>query len=109
MRMLLAGQWVDRDKSIEVRDPFDDSVIDTVPAATAEDVETALGAADAARGVARAMTSYERSQILLKTAAIVADHLETGRYDEAAAKLRDLFRENFETHGYERLGIESVM
>jgi glyceraldehyde-3-phosphate dehydrogenase (NADP+) len=76
MKMLLAGQWVDRDKSIEVRDPFDDSLIDTVPAATADDVETAFAAADAARGVARTMTTYERSQILLKAAAIVADNLE---------------------------------
>ena len=76
MKMLLAGQWVDRDKTIDVRDPFDNSLIDTVPAATAEDVETALAAADAARGVARGMSAYERSQILLKTAAIVADNLE---------------------------------
>ena len=44
--------------------------------AAADDVETAFAAADAARGVARAMTTYERSQILLKTASIVADNLE---------------------------------
>ena len=76
MKMLLAGQWVDRDKTIEVRDPFDDSPIDTVPAATAADIETAFAAANAARQAARTMTTYERSQILLKTAAIVADNLE---------------------------------
>jgi glyceraldehyde-3-phosphate dehydrogenase (NADP+) len=76
MKMLLAGQWVDRDKTIDVRDPFDDSLIDTVPAATADDVDTALAAAAAAREVARAMTTYQRSQILLKTASIVADNLE---------------------------------
>ena len=61
MKMLLAGQWVDREKTIDVRDPFDDSLIDTVPAATANDVETALATADAARGVARSMTTHERS------------------------------------------------
>jgi len=76
MKMLLAGQWVDCDKTIDIRDPFDDSLIDTVPAATTDDVEIALAAADAARGAARAMTTYERSQILLKTASIVADNLE---------------------------------
>jgi glyceraldehyde-3-phosphate dehydrogenase (NADP+) len=76
MKMLLAGRWVDREKTIDVRDPFDDSVIDTVPAATVEDVETALAAADAARQTARGMTTYQRSQILLKTAAIVAEQLE---------------------------------
>ncbi len=67
MDMLLAGQWVQRDKTIDVRDPFDDSLIDVVPAATAEDVETAIAAADAARGTARSMSAYERSQILLDT------------------------------------------
>jgi glyceraldehyde-3-phosphate dehydrogenase (NADP+) len=76
MKMLLAGQWVDRAETIDVRDPFDDSLIDTVPAATAEDIETALAAADAARGAARGLSTYERSRILLKTAAIVADNLE---------------------------------
>jgi glyceraldehyde-3-phosphate dehydrogenase (NADP+) len=76
MKMLLAGQWVDREKTIDVRDPYDDTLIDTVPSATAADVETALAAADAARAAARSMTTYERSQILLKTAAIVAENLE---------------------------------
>ena len=28
MKMLLADQWVDRDKTIAVRDPFDNSVVD---------------------------------------------------------------------------------
>jgi len=76
MKMLLAGLWVDRDSTIEVRDPFDDALIDTVPAATDEDVETALAAADAARGAARGMSAYERSRILLGTASIVAENLE---------------------------------
>ena len=76
MKMLLAGRWVDREKTIRVRDPWDDALVGTVPAASTADVETALEAAHAARGAARAMTTYERSQVLLKTAAIVADRLE---------------------------------
>jgi len=76
MKMLLGDQWVDREKTIDVRDPFDNAVIDTVPAADAADVEIALAAADAARATARAMTAYDRSQVLLATADIVADNLE---------------------------------
>ena len=76
MRMLLAGEWVDRAETIDVRDPFDDSLIDTVPSASHADVETALAAAFAARVTARKMTTYERSQILLRTAAIVRDNVE---------------------------------
>ena len=41
MKMLLGHEWVDRDDTIDVRDPFDDSIIDTVPAASHADVETA--------------------------------------------------------------------
>jgi glyceraldehyde-3-phosphate dehydrogenase (NADP+) len=74
--MLLAGEWVDRNEVIEVRDPFDDGVIDTVPAATMEDVETALAAAAAARWTARGMTSHRRSEVLLGAAAIVGGRLE---------------------------------
>jgi glyceraldehyde-3-phosphate dehydrogenase (NADP+) len=76
MKMLLAGEWVDRDETIDVTDPFDGSLIDTVPAASSEDVESALAAAAAARHTARAMTTYDRSRILLGAAAYIADHLE---------------------------------
>ena len=76
MRMLLAGEWVDRAETIDVRDPFDDSLIDTVPSASHADVETALAAAFAARVTARKMTTYDRCQVLLKTAAIIADRVE---------------------------------
>ena len=76
MRMFIAGEWVDRAETIDVRDPFDDSLIDTVPSATDDDVETALAAAFAARATARKMTTYERSQVLLRTAAIVRENVE---------------------------------
>ncbi len=76
MKMLLADSWVDREKTIDVRDPFDNSLIDTVPAADADDVEIAMAAADAARATARSLSTFERSQILLATADIVAENLE---------------------------------
>jgi len=76
MKMLLGTDWVDRDRKIEVRDPFDNSLIDTVPSADAADVETALATAHSAKKTARKMTTYERSKVLLKTAAIVEENLE---------------------------------
>ena len=75
MKMLLGHEWVDREDTIDVRDPFDDSLIDTVPAADHGDVETALATAAAACATARKMTTYERSQVLCRTAAIIADQL----------------------------------
>jgi glyceraldehyde-3-phosphate dehydrogenase (NADP+) len=76
MKMLLAGEWVDRDKRIEVRDPFDSAVIDTVPRATAADVETALASAVKGFTISRKMTVYDRARILAKTARIVEEKQE---------------------------------
>jgi acyl-CoA reductase-like NAD-dependent aldehyde dehydrogenase len=76
MKMFLSGEWVDRPKSIEVRDPFDDSLVDTVPAATKDDVEIALAAAREGFETARRMTVYDRAQVLTKAARIVEDDLE---------------------------------
>lgn len=79
MKMYLNGEWVDRPEKIDVVDPFDNSLIDTVPKATAADVETALAAAVKGFEVARKMTVYDRAQILYKTAQIVI-----GRQEEFA-------------------------
>lgn len=76
MKMLIEGEWEDREEKIEVRDPFDDSVIDTVPAATGQDVETALEASVHGFDIARIMSVFDRAQVLYNTAAIVSENLE---------------------------------
>jgi glyceraldehyde-3-phosphate dehydrogenase (NADP+) len=76
MKMLLNGEWVDREEKIEVHDPFDHSVIDTVPSSTSGDVETALEAAVRGFAVSRKMTVYEKAQVLFRTASIVSENLE---------------------------------
>ncbi len=68
MKMFAAGQWVDRPQTIEVRNPYDNSLIGTVPHAEAEDVERALkGAVEGAR-IMRDLPGYERAKILRKAA-----------------------------------------
>ncbi len=76
MKMLLNGQWVDREEKIEVTDPYDNSVIDTVPSASLDDVETALASAVKGFETTRRMTVYDRAQILYKTAEIISDRLD---------------------------------
>ena len=76
MKMLLAGEWVTRDETIEVCDPFDGAVIDSVPSATSDDVETALVTAAAAAATARKLATHERARILLTVAGIVNENLE---------------------------------
>ncbi len=76
MKMLLNGEWVDREKKIEVLDPYDNTVIDTVPAGDEKDVEIALDAATRGFEITKRMTVYERAQILFKTAGIIEERLE---------------------------------
>ena len=76
MKMLLNGEWVSRDETIDVRDPFDNSLIDTVPRATLDDVETALAGAVEGFEITKRMTVYDRAQILYGTAGIIADRLD---------------------------------
>jgi glyceraldehyde-3-phosphate dehydrogenase (NADP+) len=76
MKMLLNGEWVDRDKKIEVLDPYDNAVIDTVPAGDKKDAETALKSAVKGFEITKRMTVYDRAQILFKTAKIIEDRLE---------------------------------
>lgn len=68
MEMLLDGSWVERDAVIEVLDPDDDSLVDTVPQATTHDMERALAAAERAARTARALPVYRRVEILSEAA-----------------------------------------
>jgi len=80
MRIFFAGQWHDRDQKIEVRNPFDGSVVDTVPQATATDAEAAIASAVEGAAVMRKLPGYERFQILRRAAdAMFARQKELGR------------------------------
>ena len=76
MRMFYAGQWRDAAKKIEVRNPYDDTVIDTVPSATAEDVEAALVGAVAGSAIMAKTPGYKRYQILLKAAQLMTERAD---------------------------------
>ena len=68
MKMCVGGKWVETDKKIEVLNPYDNSVVDTVPHARAGDVEAALAAAVRGAKIMAKLTGWERYQILKKTA-----------------------------------------
>jgi glyceraldehyde-3-phosphate dehydrogenase (NADP+) len=68
MEMLLAGEWVTRDAVIEVTDPDDGSVIDTVPQATTDDMERALDAAEHGAALARELPTHRRMAVLAEAA-----------------------------------------
>jgi len=76
MKMYLNGRWVDGKESTPIVSPYSRETVDTVPQATAEQVEEALGAAERAAVTMSELTGYERSQILNRAAGLLADRLE---------------------------------
>ena len=71
MKMLIGDRWVDKEEKIEVRNPYDDSLVDTVPAGGIEDVEAALRAAEEGFRTNRALPVHKRIEVLYRAAQIV--------------------------------------
>ncbi len=76
MNMYVAGQWIDKPQRIEVRNSYDNSLIDTVPRAEAGDVERALQSAERGAKVMARLSGYERYKILMKAAELMARRQE---------------------------------
>ena len=76
MKMYLAGQWVDSPEMQTIRSPWNGAAVDDVPNATDAQVQAALAAAvDGARAMA-ALTGYERQQIMMRAADLLAGRAE---------------------------------
>jgi glyceraldehyde-3-phosphate dehydrogenase (NADP+) len=76
MKMLIGGEWVDRDRRIEVRNSYDDALLDTVPEGSAEDVEAAIRSVVAGAEIAKAMPVHQRTAVLKKAAAYIEERSE---------------------------------
>lgn len=74
MKMLIAGKWMDGKEKIEVKDPYDGSVIDTVPDGTVKDIDAAVEAAVEGHRINRDMPVHERIGILKKAAGIIEEN-----------------------------------
>jgi len=79
MKMFCAGQWQDTNQTINVTNPFDQSVIDTVPKGGGEEITEAVTVLEQGARIMKAMTPYDRSLILQK-----ASELLLARKDEFA-------------------------
>ncbi len=76
MKMIIGGKWVDKDEKIEVLNPQDGTVIDSVPKAEPKDVEDAYRAAEKGAEVMRKLSTYDRYSILKKTGELLEQNLE---------------------------------
>lgn len=76
MQMYLNGEWQSRGETMNVTNPFDGQVIDTVPLASPADVNDSLEGLQAGARVMRSMTAAERSQILKSVAEKIRSRTE---------------------------------
>lgn len=83
-RMLIGGEWVNRDEVLNVYDPEDDSLIASVPKASKDDVLLAIKAAEEGAEIAKNIPVHERISILNKAANYVEENSE--RYAKTIAR-----------------------
>ena len=76
MKMYINGQWIDKAGTVPVFNPFDQSLLDTVPRGTAADVELAVTSAVRGAAAMGKLTSFERYSILRRTADLMAERAE---------------------------------
>jgi glyceraldehyde-3-phosphate dehydrogenase (NADP+) len=76
MQMIIGGKWVDAKETIDVQNPYDGSVIDTVPRGTAADIDAAVTAARAGYEINRNLPVHERITILNKACALMQERFE---------------------------------
>ncbi len=74
MKMYVGGDWIAGADVMEVLNPFDGSVVDTVPRGTAADVDAALASAVRGAQAMRALSGFERYQILHRTADLIMEN-----------------------------------
>jgi len=76
MKMLVGENWVDKDEKIEVLNPFNNELVDTVPSGDEGDVDAAFRAAEEGFKINRDLPVHQRISILYKTAEIISNNQE---------------------------------
>ena len=74
--MYIGGKWVDASEQIEVINPFDNSIIDTVPKATPGNISEAISSAVRGKSDMAKLSGYDRYTILSKAAQLLLDRKE---------------------------------
>jgi glyceraldehyde-3-phosphate dehydrogenase (NADP+) len=92
--MLLGGEWVRRDETIDVRNPFDGSLVGSVPAGTPADIAAAIDAAE--RAQAQDFPLHARYDVLMRAAELVEAEQEAHAWTiarEGSKTIREARRE----------------
>ena len=76
MKMLINGVSVDKDDKITVKNPVNNSIVDTVPRGNREDAKKAVHAAHHAKKIMNDMSSRKISRILYDVHQDLSQHLD---------------------------------
>lgn len=76
MRMFIGGEWKDKSEKIDVLNPFDGSVVDTVPRGDTADVDEAIAGAVRGAAIMRKIPAFDRAQMLRKAADLMLEQQE---------------------------------
>ena len=76
MKMYVAGKWINKAATVDVINPYDGKVIDTVPQASIDDVNSAIASAVRGAEIMRKISGYDRFEMLRKAADLLADRTE---------------------------------
>ena len=76
MQLFLDGEWRDLSEKTEVLNPFDGSVIDTVPSASPAEIAAAIDGLARGAETMRNMPSHRRVEILRKAADLMRERQE---------------------------------
>jgi acyl-CoA reductase-like NAD-dependent aldehyde dehydrogenase len=77
-KLLIAGEWVETGEWIEVKSPYDGSLVGRVPSAGTDETRRALDAAE--RAMAAPLPAHERASVLDRVASALAErHEEVAR------------------------------
>ena len=71
MKSFYCGSWQEAEEIIEVLNPFDGAVVDTVPKTRAGDVDLSIESAVKGAGIMAKLPAYERYRILAKAAVLL--------------------------------------
>lgn len=76
MQMFHTSRWCAADQRLEVKNPFDGSLVDTVPRARAADVDAALTGLQVGAAEMRRLPGYDRAGVLRRTAELMRSRAE---------------------------------
>ena len=71
--MYLNGEWVSRDDTQEVLNPYDGSVVDTIPSATIEDVDLAVNSAERGFEEMKKLSAHDSYLKLMKASQLIEE------------------------------------